>query len=97
MGFLNNEIVAYMRIVKPGYIYEELSFGRILVAKEYRGEGIGRQLMKKAIHVFENEHKDIVISAQMYLLKFYQDFDFIIQGEEYLEDNIPHIKMIRNG
>ena len=86
-----------MRIVKPSYSYTELSFGRILVKKEYRGEGVGRQLMKKAIDIFENQHKYIVISAQRYLLKFYQDFDFIIQGEEYLEDNIPHIKMIRHG
>ena len=97
IGLVDNEIIAYMRIVKPSYIYKELSFGRILVKKKYRGEGIGRQLMKKAIDLFGPQHKSIVMSAQLYLVDFYQDFNFIVHGEQYLEDNIPHIKMIRNG
>ena len=37
------------------------------------------------------------MSAQLYLIKFYQNFGFVSVGEEYLEDEIPHIKMIRNG
>jgi len=97
IGLVDNEIIAYMRIVKPGYVYKELSFGRILVKKQYRGEGIGRQLMKQAIDIFGPQQKSIVMSAQLYLVDFYQDFDFSIHGEQYLEDNIPHIKMIRNG
>jgi ElaA protein len=35
----------------------------------------------------------IVIGAQCYLDKFYQNLGFIPEGEMYLEDNIPHIKM----
>ena len=97
IGLVDNEIIAYMRIVKPSYVYKELSFGRILVKKQYRGEGIGRQLMKKAIDIFGPQYNVIVMSAQLYLIDFYQDFDFIVHGEQYLEDNIPHIKMVRNG
>ena len=97
IGLVDDEIIAQMRIVKPGYIYKTLSFGRILVKKQYRGEGVGRQLMKKAIIMFGSQHKAIVMSAQLYLVDFYQDFDFVVCGEQYLEDNIPHIKMIRNG
>jgi len=97
IGLIDDEIITYMRIVKPSYVYKELSFGRILVKKEYRGEGIGRQLMKKAIDIFGAQHNSIVMSAQLYLVGFYKDFDFIVYGEQYLEDNIPHIKMIRNG
>lgn len=97
IGLIDDEIIAYMRIVKPSYVSKELSFGRILVKKEYRGEGIGRQLMKKAIDIFGAQHNAIVMSAQLYLVGFYQDFDFVVYGEQYLEDNIPHIKMIRNG
>ena len=37
------------------------------------------------------------MSAQVYLVKFYEFFGFITVGEEFLEDEIPHIKMIRNG
>jgi len=97
LGVLDNELIAYMRIVQPNHIYKELSFGRILVKKEHRGKSIGRQLMQKAINIFSPDYKCIVMSAQLYLVDFYQDFNFKIHGEEYLEDNIPHIKMIRNG
>jgi ElaA protein len=37
--------------------------------------------------------QDIVISAQAYLIEFYNHLGFIVEGESYLEDNIPHIKM----
>jgi ElaA protein len=37
--------------------------------------------------------QDVVISAQLYLLRFYGDLGFLAEGEAYPEDNIPHIKM----
>ena len=97
LGFLDGDLIAYMRIVDPGKIYKNVSFGRILVRKEHRGEGVGHQLMKKAIDFCDPKHRCIVMSAQLYLLEFYKEFDFFPTGEEYLEDNIPHIKMVRNG
>ena len=97
LGSVNGELIAYMRIVNPGKIYKNLSFGRILVKKKYRNEGIGKKLMVKAIALFELKYSNIIISAQFYLLDFYKDFDFKPIGNKYLEDNIPHIKMIRHG
>ena len=97
LGFLDDKLIAYMRIVKPNHIYKDLSFGRILVKKEHRGQNIGRQLMKKAINLFSPDYSCIIISAQLYLREFYNEFNFNTIGEQYLEDNIPHIKMIRNG
>ena len=38
---------------------------------------------------------EITISAQCYLQKFYESHGFHKVGEEYLEDGIPHIEMIR--
>jgi ElaA protein len=38
----------------------------------------------------------ITISAQTYLKRFYNKLGFFETGEPYLEDGIPHIKMIRN-
>jgi ElaA protein len=32
----------------------------------------------------------------LYLKKFYESFGFLQCSETYLEDDIPHIKMIRN-
>ncbi len=97
LGFSDNILVSYMRIVNSDSLSEQISFGRILVKRDFRGKGIGRQLMQKAIDLFSPKHDAIVMSAQMYLLDFYRDFNFQSIGEEYLEDNIPHIKMIRYG
>ena len=96
LGFLDGDLIAYMRIVDSDKSFKNISFGRILVKKEYRGEGVGHQLMKKAIDLFSPQHNCIVMSAQLYLLEFYKSFNFEPVGDEYLEDNIPHIKMIRN-
>ena len=97
MGFKKNKLVAYMRIVNAGHIYENISFGRILVIKEYRKLGIGQALMEQALKNFAKFKKVIVLSAQSYLINFYEKYNFEKVGNEYLEDNIPHIKMIRNG
>ena len=35
------------------------------------------------------------ISAQAHLGKFYGEFGFMLVGEPYLEDNIPHQEMLR--
>ena len=97
MGFKENELVAYMRIVDAGHIYDYRSFGRILVKEDYRGLNIGRKLMKTALGEFVNPNSAIIMSAQSYLVKFYQEFAFEVVGDQYLEDNIPHVKMIRHG
>ena len=95
-AFQHDQIIAYMRIVNAGLIYNNVSFGRILVRKEYRQQGIGKKIIKKGLSLFST-NETIVMSAQVYLKKFYQDFGFICVGPEYLEDDIVHVKMVRNG
>jgi ElaA protein len=52
--------------------------------------------MKSSIDRLKKDPKEekIELSAQKYLLKFYSELGFEKVGEEYLEDNIPHVKMI---
>ena len=50
--------------------------------------------MTKALKKFDNK-TTIMMSAQLYLVKFYEEFNFYKKGEEYLEDNIPHVKMVK--
>ncbi len=92
------EIVAYTRIFKPGDYYQEAAFGRVVVAENYRSKNIGNQLIKNTIQAIENNFKTkiIKISAQTYLEKFYKNHGFIKHNEEYLEDGIPHIEMLKN-
>ena len=97
LGYLNSELVAYLRIVNPGISFDELSFGRILTSKKIRGNGVGKLLMEEGIKqskiIFGNIPNRI--SAQKYLKKFYNIFGFKETGKEYLEDGIPHIEMIK--
>ena len=97
IGFQDGKIVAYMRIVDQYKLYDHVSFGRVLVVKEYRGRGLGIDLMKQALKKISVPGESIIMSAQSYLIDFYIKFGFYTIGEEYLEDEIPHVKMIRNG
>jgi ElaA protein len=100
----NGEIIAYTRIFKKGDYYQENpSIGRVVVSKKERGKNLGKEIMKKSIHyVKENmDEKKIELSAQKYLDKFYKELQFCSEGEDYLEDGIPHQRMfydlIRNN
>ena len=96
MGKNNNEIIAYTRILEGGEDYDFPSISRVVVKKENRGKERGRKIMKESIKyiVEELKEKTIVLAAQKYLEKFYKELGFIAEGEEYLEDEIQHQKMI---
>ena len=92
----NNEIIAYTRIFKKGDYYEENpSIGRVVVSKKERGKKLGKEIMLNSIEFIkkELEGRKIELSAQKYLDKFYKDLDFYSEGEDYLEDGIPHQRM----
>jgi ElaA protein len=96
---INDEVVAYSRIVPKGVSYEnEPSIGRVVTNDKFRGLGLGKQLIANSIMVIENRlfTSLIRISAQLYLKEFYESFGFEQVSEVYLEDNIPHIEMLRN-
>jgi ElaA protein len=91
-------LIAYTRLLPKGISYPDYpSIGRVVNHPEVRGTGIGKQLMEKSIalciYLFGNE--PIKIGAQRYLKTFYEGHGFVATGEEYLEDGIPHLKMIR--
>lgn len=88
-------ITAYSRIAPPGEIYEETSIGRVITAERARRTGLGRRLMDRSMQETESQFgKPIRIMAQSYLLKFYESYGFVKEGEEFLEDGLPHWWMI---
>jgi ElaA protein len=94
LGKINNDIVAYARLFMPGDYLEEASIGRVMVKKKFRQFKYGQVLMRNAIETLKNLGVKIIdISAQVYLLKFYQDLGFESISEHYLEDDIPHVLM----
>ena len=88
-------LAGYCRILPPGVSYKEPAIGRVVVSENFRGTKSGKLLMKQSINETLKLFKDqsIVISAQLYLLKFYTGLGFIAEGEAYDEDEIPHVKM----
>ncbi len=92
----NGQIISYLRIIEKGVSYDEVSIGRVLVRKNYRGQGISREMMLKAIKFIEQtlSEEEIRIQAQAYLAEFYKSFGFNEISAEYLEDGIPHIDML---
>lgn len=90
------EIIAYLRILPKGVSYSEASIGRVLTKADYRKKGLSRDMMNRAISFIMNtlEEKEIRISAQAYLLKFYNSLGFEPVSDIYLEDGIEHMEML---
>lgn len=98
LGYHNGKLLAYLRAFPPGVKYEEASLGRVLVMKEGRNKGLGKELTKMGLEKIQQTfgNVSIKISAQAHLLKFYSEFGFRAVSEVYMEEGIPHIKMLRD-
>ncbi|MGB0303611.1 MAG: GNAT family N-acetyltransferase [Flavobacteriaceae bacterium] len=99
MGWINGKLVAYTRLFGPGDYFDQASIGRVIVSMDQRGHNYGHQIMSASINAITQHYKTdrIDISAQTYLEQFYTAHGFLPSGEEYFEDGIPHIKMIKTG
>ena len=69
--------------------------GRVATLAPYRGTGLGKALVAQGIARAEHHYPGtgLRISAQQYLIHFYQHFGFVTEGEPYDEDGIAHIEM----
>lgn len=93
----DDDMIAYCRIVPPGISYEEPSIGRVVTHPDFRNKKFGNQLMSLAIQIIENLYptSSIRIGAQSYLKNFYEKFGFEQVSEDYLEDGILHMEMLK--
>jgi ElaA protein len=97
IGFLDEQLVCYARLVPPGVKYEEPAIGRITSHPSVRRSGYGRAVVGRAIEICQDiwPAEGIRISAQQRLENFYKEFGFKSVSAPYLEDGLPHIEMIR--
>lgn len=81
-------------VLAPGDVPK---IGRVAIAQQHRGSGLGQTLMLHALHATRaaSGRTPIHISAQSHLQDFYGHFGFVSVGEGYLEDGIPHQAMER--
>lgn len=98
LGVKNDKVVAYARVFGPGDYFEEAAIGRVVVKQNERKFKYGYDIMKISIEAVDFYFKvtTIKVSAQTYLKSFYNRLGFKQIGEEYLEDGIPHIAMIKH-
>ena len=99
IGWSGEKVAAYLRMLPPGTRFAEPSIGRVLTTRDFRGQGLGREAMARAIEFMEATYptQNIRISAQTYLESFYAGFGFVKVSEAYLEDGIPHVEMLRSA
>lgn len=97
LGWHNQQLVAYSRLLEAGIAYAEPSIGRVVNCPSVRNNGVGKLLMTESIkwctQLFGNT--PIKIGAQLYLKHFYESFGFVEVGDVYDEDGIDHIHMIK--
>jgi len=95
-GYYREDLAGYLRIVPPGKIFREPSLGRIIVASDYRGRGVGKKLIRNGISYATNLYKNmsIRIEAQSYLQAYYECFGFEKVSKAYDKDGIQHLQML---
>ncbi|GAA3578053.1 GNAT family N-acetyltransferase [Amycolatopsis ultiminotia] len=86
----DGELLAYLRVLTdPGGLRR---IGRVVTARAARGRGLAARLMAAALADATGE---FVLDAQTYAQGLYARFGFVPEGEEFLEDGIPHRTMRR--
>ena len=93
----NGLLTAYLRIIPPLGKYPGPAIGRVVTSPEARGGGLGRALMLEGIRQTDElfPGTSFFLSAQTYLINFYQSLGFVTDGEPFDEDGIEHIEMVR--
>lgn len=95
----NGKISAYLRVLakrkNDKQSCDYVSIGRVIVALDYRGSGLGHTLIEEGLKICHQYFigQEIKISAQQHLEKFYAKHGFVTVSDMYLEDDIPHISM----
>jgi ElaA protein len=100
IGYQGEQVVAYLRILPKGQSYpNNISIGRVVIATNARGSGLGHELMTEALSLCHQKFpfEEIKISAQQHLSSYYQQHGFAQVSPMYLEDGIPHIAMLRSN
>ncbi|MDD2060062.1 GNAT family N-acetyltransferase [Pseudomonas sp. GD03860] len=97
MGWANDSLQCYARLLDPQSQGGDVVIGRVLTAPAARGQGLGHELMEEALEQAEKlwPGVPVYLSAQAHLQGYYGRYGFVAVGEAFLEDDIPHIGMRR--
>lgn len=87
-------VQAYLRVMDRNVESEYVSIGRVV--NRSHGKGYGRKIMQEGIKVAKERYNadKIYIEAQLYAKGFYEKFGFKQISEEFILDDIAHIRML---
>lgn len=81
-------VLATVRVLHDG---DDRRIGRVATASSARGRGLAADLMRSAVD--ECDGRLVRLDAQAHLSGWYARFGFVVDGDEFLEDGIPHLPM----
>ena len=88
LAFSDGTAVGTGRMLSDGHI------GRIAVLKEFRGEGIGTDIILALVNqACEAGLSKVFLGSQVIAVPFYEKLGFKPTGENYMEANILHTPM----
>lgn len=80
------DIVAALRVLDGSRI------GRVVTAPSHRSRGLAAELVKRAV---DGCVRPVRLDAQSHLVGWYGGLGFVVDGDEFVEDGIPHTPMVR--
>ena len=82
------DAVGTARLLPDGHI------GRMAVRKNWRGQGIGRELLLAMMRAAQQRgDAQVLLNAQIQAVPFYAKFGFVPEGAEFMDAGIPHVCM----
>lgn len=92
VAYNDSKSVGTLRIRYPRDKIAKLE--RLAVLKDFRGTGIGRQLLDFALeHLRKKGIEEIYLNSQEHAKGFYEKAGFVQKGQAFEEAGIPHMKM----
>ena len=89
-----SELAGYLRLI-PHPDEARVAIGRVAIAASGRGQGLARRMMEEALEQCQRNHPGwpITLSAQGYLVPFYQSLGFRLTSAPYEDYGVPHVDM----
>ncbi len=99
LAWQGDTLQAYLRLLDPSTQDGDVVIGRVVIAPEARGTGLGHELMERALQTCAERWPGlpIYLSAQAHLQGYYGRYGFTAVTAVYLDDDIPHIGMRRQA
>ena len=93
LAYQDAQCIGTGRLVELGNCQTQI--GRMAVLAQFRGVGIGKQILEKLVELAISQGaKTIILHAQLSAIPFYEKLGFQVQGDAYDEAGIAHRNMI---